>query len=40
MMAGGAELAQLSHELQRIGGDDSALQEVAQSLAQDASAST
>jgi simple sugar transport system ATP-binding protein len=36
MMAGGEELAQLSHELQRASGDQPALQQVARELAQEA----
>ena len=36
MMAGGEELAQLSHELQRLGPDQPAIREAAQELAQDA----
>ncbi len=38
MMAGGEELAQLSHELQRVGGDQPSLQAVARELAKDAAA--
>jgi len=36
MMAGGEELAQLSHELERLGPDQPALQEAARALAEDA----
>ncbi len=38
MMAGGEELAQLSHELQRLGPDQPALTRVARELAEDAAA--
>jgi simple sugar transport system ATP-binding protein len=38
MMAGGEELAQLSHELQRFGDEQPSLQDVARELAEDAAA--
>ncbi len=38
MMAGGEELAQLSHELQRFGSDQPSLQNVAREMAEDAAA--